>query len=498
MSRFIKFVTPHATVYRNRDFFPQFENRARRYAHQPRINVVKRRPAARPTIGSGRAPFVKRPRDVRVPEPSAPVQPSAPGPSRGSNKEILFHPEVPSAPPADIVPNYLGLTGLPLDEPLPERPDIDIDIVLERQSVCSEYSELDIQFEPIKNAWVLSEPPHDPKIHCGRAIELEAAVKRLGRRLVKHNAYAAPSLFGDEPAIPLVTKRELPKPKQRQPWFNPWAGARYHLLERFPSVNYLDIGTVDEDNVQPAQPEHTNTEPEEEISDWDLYAMELIKDLPEPPVEPPNVKYVVPERDLDELQKWNFYKGRSNKHQYYFKGEIQKQQINCLPELTQEKQPLFKLERVCPKPMKNTYPTTWDIWGNRKWLLEHMETDKDLLAYLRLEAAFVPRTPALLLQLKVKAKRFMDQLDCSLYTREEINDMIIRAVGAATLIGKEEEKVRALMNVKTEKKMREKHHAFFREGNLQTGNISCPTFTPKKLSALARFRRKLLTRVMPF
>ncbi|UHM27514.1 MAG: hypothetical protein SToV3_gp1 [Sanya tombus-like virus 3] len=186
------------------------------------------------------------------------------------------------------------------------------------------------------------------------------------------------------------------------------------------------------------------------------------------------------------------------KFKYYFKGNISKQRINSLPEVTQEKQPLFVKETAWPKPMKNTYPTGNDLWGNRKWLMEHMETDADLLAYLRLEAAFVPRTPGLLLQLKVKGQRFMNQLDCSLYTREQVADMIIRAAGAAMLIGKEEEKVRALMQIKSEAKMRAHHNEFFRNGNLNTGSLDCPAYTPKKQCAPIALATKALAKAMPF
>jgi len=177
---------------------------------------------------------------------------------------------------------------------------------------------------------------------------------------------------------------------------------------------------------------------------------------------------------------WNQHVGKAKKYMYYFKGNIRKQQCNALEEPTQEKQPLFVQTRADPVVLPCDPPKCDGladfIYGNRKWLLQHMASDDELVNYLRLEAAFVPRTMGLLLQLKIKAKRFMDQLDCSRYTRREINDIIIRAVGIAMCVDKEEEKVRLLLALPREITNRERHSAFFREGVLAVGRPECLRF----------------------
>lgn len=186
------------------------------------------------------------------------------------------------------------------------------------------------------------------------------------------------------------------------------------------------------------------------------------------------------------------------KYMHHVKGKTQMQRCNQIADPVKEKLPLFKAEPISASVMANTFPT-WTkkpkIWRN---LLQGCITDRELVGYLKLEAAFVPRTTSLLLQLKNKARRYLDQFDLSIYTSEQVYEFITRAVGVAMLISPEEERVRALLNHPMENKARHYHQQFFRDGILELGELECPRYTRKKRTVWRVLYSKLRTRAMPF
>lgn len=66
------------------------------------------------------------------------------------------------------------------------------------------------------------------------------------------------------------------------------------------------------------------------------------------------------------------------------------------------------------------------------------EADENLIAYLHQEAMFLPRTPALALMLKEKARRWIEEFDTTKITRQQQTDIIGNAVNAAMLPTKHE------------------------------------------------------------
>lgn len=67
-----------------------------------------------------------------------------------------------------------------------------------------------------------------------------------------------------------------------------------------------------------------------------------------------------------------------------------------------------------------------------------IEVEKELLAFLRAEAMFMPRKPALLRQLKLKAKQFWRGYSTSDYTLSEITAITTMTIGAAMVPSEEE------------------------------------------------------------
>lgn len=66
--------------------------------------------------------------------------------------------------------------------------------------------------------------------------------------------------------------------------------------------------------------------------------------------------------------------------------------------------------------------------------------DEDLLAYLQLEAAFLPRTPALARSLANSAKRFFTYYDCLTISWMERTEIILSTVAVAMCVGDLERK----------------------------------------------------------
>lgn len=187
----------------------------------------------------------------------------------------------------------------------------------------------------------------------------------------------------------------------------------------------------------------------------------------------------------------------AEKYKVYFRSGKQMQPCNRLPNEESDKLPLFTRQNIKPAVVKDTY---WTIFPcNREKLRRHMQTDVDLVYALKLEAAFCARTPGLLAQLKQKAKKWVAQWDMSLYTSKEIYEIITRAVGHAMLIDKEEEKVRALCHMRSERgNVRPVHNRFLSLGQTGVSASTALNRHPKKGFAVTTYLKNRLTRVIKF
>lgn len=151
------------------------------------------------------------------------------------------------------------------------------------------------------------------------------------------------------------------------------------------------------------------------------------------------------------------HKTFANKHRVHFKGKKREQIINQV-DTEEDLKPLFVKEHVeyrCKPPWyASCFPCA---------RLPLLKTDNDLLYHLKLEAAFCPREPLLLLQLKQKAKRFLGDYDMSKYTMKEIYDMVADAVTKAYLVGPDEERYISYMNSPKESERIARHNKVFRK-----------------------------------
>nr|WKV33724.1 MAG: RNA-dependent RNA polymerase [Riboviria sp.] len=80
---------------------------------------------------------------------------------------------------------------------------------------------------------------------------------------------------------------------------------------------------------------------------------------------------------------------------------------------------------------------------------EPLDVEADLYGVLRLEAVFQRRSHSLVLQLKQKAHRYLQQRDLRLYTRVQQYEMVTRAVTMAMLVDPLEERCVALIKRNT-------------------------------------------------
>lgn len=139
-----------------------------------------------------------------------------------------------------------------------------------------------------------------------------------------------------------------------------------------------------------------------------------------------------------------------------FKGRKQANLLNIRETESQLEKPVFVLQDFTPKTLVDTHC--------KRSVNKKMVTDDDLVYYLKLEAAFLERTPLLHVQLKMKAQRFLKEFDMSLYTQKEKYQMVLRAVASAMLIDVEEQRVMKLESRFVEGELRHGHGKFFSKG----------------------------------
>lgn len=186
----------------------------------------------------------------------------------------------------------------------------------------------------------------------------------------------------------------------------------------------------------------------------------------------------------------------AEKHRVYFKGKKRSALCNRKPIEEVEELPMFVKEPMIPKPtrrIRTTGPCA------RAALLAKMESDVDLVYALKFEAAFIPRSANLLLQLKQKARKWLKGWDLSNYTSKEIYDMAMNAVGQAMLVDPKEEQVRALMHMYEERDaVRPGINAFLVEGRTGSGPRDRLDHQSAKVSAVKEFLLRPLARATRF
>lgn len=185
----------------------------------------------------------------------------------------------------------------------------------------------------------------------------------------------------------------------------------------------------------------------------------------------------------------------SPKFKVYQRGKKQFHAMNRLPQPELDKLPMFVYEPRVAKEAR-TRPLTPCTRSER---IRALESDVDLVYALKLEAAFVPRSVSLMLQLKQKAKKWLGNWDLSAYTSEQVYRMVVGAVGQAMLVDQAEEDVRGLMHIYEERsRMRPLHTRFFAEGRTGSGTGTCLTRPKPTVAVWRRLFGRTLTRGIVF
>lgn len=110
---------------------------------------------------------------------------------------------------------------------------------------------------------------------------------------------------------------------------------------------------------------------------------------------------------------------------YQNRGEKQAHPSNVTP-TEKDENTWFELE-----PVRSTQGTSCFDWVFPCRKRKPLVSDSDLVAHLKLEALFTPRTPLLLAQLRLKAKRFLADFDLSALSTHETYVMVAQAIGMA-------------------------------------------------------------------
>nr|QTJ63616.1 hypothetical protein [Phasmatodean tombus-related virus] len=151
------------------------------------------------------------------------------------------------------------------------------------------------------------------------------------------------------------------------------------------------------------------------------------------------------------------------KNVHYTKGKIRSQVCNSVEVKESAELPLFVRE--------TEYKTKATKILHRNTRVPALAVDQELGYLLLLEALFLPRTPRLLLQLKLKAKQAMRKYDFSAYTRKEQLELVSEAITFAMQISPQEERCRRLLGSAYETKIRGIHTAFTK-GTVYAGGSS--------------------------
>lgn len=197
-------------------------------------------------------------------------------------------------------------------------------------------------------------------------------------------------------------------------------------------------------------------------------------------------------RDVYPRQHWA---GPSNKLKVYTRGAKQALPTNVLPDKEVDNQPLFVVEQ---KSLEHAQKLQAASACQRELVDKLFQSDIDLVYHLKLEAAFVPRTTQLLVQLKHRARKWMAQWDCSHYTSKEQYQIMMAAIGQAMCIDQWEENIRTLMRQRPEAEIRRKHNSFLDLGRPGASSGTCLTSHRKKESVFKRYLRRPLTHAIVY
>nr|QTJ63715.1 hypothetical protein [Odonatan tombus-related virus] len=126
---------------------------------------------------------------------------------------------------------------------------------------------------------------------------------------------------------------------------------------------------------------------------------------------------------------------RRPRKRYQHRGEKQAHPSN-VKATDKDDNPWFEPELV--KSKRETSCFDWVFPCRKK---KQLVSDVDLVAHLKLEALFTPRTPLLLAQLRLKAKRFLADFDLSPLTAHEAYVLTAQAVGMAYDVSEVEQRV---------------------------------------------------------
>lgn len=184
-----------------------------------------------------------------------------------------------------------------------------------------------------------------------------------------------------------------------------------------------------------------------------------------------------------------------NKLMVYTRGEKSKLPMNVLPNKEVHNNPVFIAE---PRELKHAVKLPGGSACSRQLVDSLFQSDVDLVYHLKMEAAFVPRTPQLLVQLKHRARKWMAQWDCSHYSSKEQYRIMMAAIGQAMCIDQWEENIRTLMRQRPESHIRRKHNSFLDLGKPGASSDTCLTSHRKKESVFTRYLRRPLTHAIAY
>lgn len=130
-----------------------------------------------------------------------------------------------------------------------------------------------------------------------------------------------------------------------------------------------------------------------------------------------------------------YYEGRKREH----------------PRNTQETDEAPKTSVYTIQPNVFTNPSPYNKFrlmtaAQRARYLNNQDSDEDLVAYLKTQAAFLPRSELLAIQLKYKGEKYLAQFDCSEYTRLRMHRILLNAVTQAMIVDDIEDCAVKIMN----------------------------------------------------
>lgn len=164
--------------------------------------------------------------------------------------------------------------------------------------------------------------------------------------------------------------------------------------------------------------------------------------------------------ELEGHREYKRAKTYAPKSRVYVAGVKRKQLINQVP-TDEDSNPLFITEPIeqdvggrcgCPK---------WNCTTCLPCCGLELSSDADLVYHLKMEAMFTPRTPLLLQQLKMKAKRWLASWDMSKYSSEQVFKMMLHGVTMAYTISDAERDVMRALKDSEVVKLADKFNSLF-------------------------------------